>query len=205
MRRRAILTALSVWLLTGAIAAQAPGAPARPPAPAAAPAPAPAPNPPPFPAESRVAIINMSAVLNGSKLGQAGQQSLKATNDRWNTTLQGLATKVQAIQQELQAQQGTMAAAAYATRKAEGDKAQLELQDQQRQDQAEMQQLSEQLSNDFDAKVLPLIEALRKERNLWLIVDMADQASRGEHISVAAAHPGLDLSAEVIRRLDALK
>jgi len=193
-----------------AVARQAPaGAAQRPAAPAPAPstakppqtpaAPAAAPQPVPFPAEARIALINMGVILNGSKLGQGGQEVLKAANEKWLMTLQGLAARAQTLQKEYQSSVGTLSTAALATRKSELDKAQLELQYQQREREADMEQISQRLSTDFDSKVNPIIEAIRAERKLLMIFDIADMGS----ITVVASHPGLDLSAEVIRRLDA--
>ena len=55
----------------------------------------------------------------------------------------------------------------------------------------------EQLLQNFQAKVLPIVEDLRKEKGLWIIFALGDNSN------IAAAHAGLDLSWEVIKRLDA--
>ena len=212
MNCRAVMMAFCVLATATAAAAQTPaGTAQRPTAPAPAPAPATAkppqtpaapaaaPQPAPFPAEARIALINMGTILNGSKLGQGGQQVLQAANDKWLMTLQGLATRVQTLQKEYQSGVGTLSATALTTKKSELDKAQLELQYQQREREADMQQISQRLSDDFDSKVNPIIEAIRAERKLLMIFDITDMGS----ITVVASHPGLDLSAEVIKRLDA--
>jgi Skp family chaperone for outer membrane proteins len=185
-------------------AAERPAAPAAPASSSAKPpqtpaAPAAAPQPVPFPADARIAIINMATILNGSKLGQGGQAVLQAANDKWLMTLQALAARVQTLQKEYQSGAGTLSTSALTTKKSELDKAQLELQYQQRERDADMQQISQRLSDDFDSKVNPIIEAIRAERKLLMIFDLTDMGS----ITVVASHPGLDLSAEVIRRLDA--
>jgi Skp family chaperone for outer membrane proteins len=61
--------------------------------------------------------------------------------------------------------------------------------------QADLENLNKQLLADFEAKVLPIVEQVRAERNLWLIFT-ADTP-------IAAGHPGLNLSLEVIKKLDA--
>jgi len=141
----------------------------------------------------------MAKVLNGSKLGQGGQQVLKAANDKWTTTLQSLAARGQALQQEYQAGIATLSASALAAKKGEIDKAQLQLEYQQKERDADLQQVSQRLSDDFDSKVGPILDAIRAERKLWIIFDLSDMGG----LTIVGSHPGLDLSAEVIRRLDA--
>jgi len=142
----------------------------------------------------------MGKVLNGSKLGQAGQQVLKAANDKWTATLQAMAAQLQALQQQYQSGMATLSASALAAKKGEIDKAQLQLQYQQSERDADMQQVSQRLSDDFDSKVGPILDAIRAERKIWMLFDLSDM---GGGLTIVGSHPGLDLSAEVIRRLDA--
>jgi len=202
-----VMTGSALGAQTATTPAQRPTT-ASPPATAKPPQPPPAlpaskpvavPQPQPFPADARIGLIDMGKVLNGSRLGQAGQQVLKAASDKWTQTLQSLAGRVQNLQQAYQAGLGTLSASAVATRKGDLDKAQLELQYQQGERDADLQQISQRLSDDFGSQVDPIVSALQTERKIWLIFDLSDM----ESLTVVAAHPGLDLSAEVIRRLDA--
>jgi Skp family chaperone for outer membrane proteins len=63
--------------------------------------------------------------------------------------------------------------------------------------QVQIDQKNQELLQDFQAKVLPLVEEIRKEKGLWIIFAL------GENSNIAAAHAGLDLSAEIVKRLDA--
>ena len=45
--------------------------------------------------------------------------------------------------------------------------------------------------------MLPIVEEVRMERGLWIIFAL------GENSNIAAAHAGLDLSGEIVKRLDA--
>ena len=47
--------------------------------------------------------------------------------------------------------------------------------------------------------MLPIVEEIRNERGLWMIFAL------GESADIVAAHAGLDLTADVIKRLDAGK
>jgi len=60
--------------------------------------------------------------------------------------------------------------------------------------QAEMQDLNNELQAEFTKKVAPIIEEIAKEKGLYLVFT-ADSG-------FAYVHPGLNISDEVIKRLD---
>ncbi|MEO8484104.1 MAG: OmpH family outer membrane protein [Acidobacteriota bacterium] len=210
-----IATVLSLGLAVSAVSAQTPAAPAapRPTAPAAprpaAPAPqapaaqappvvAPTPVAAPFPADAKIAFINMQLIVGQSKLGKSGQDKMKELNDRKSGELATQNKQVQTLQQEIAAGQAVLSATVLAQKNAELDRITRETQFKQEQAQADVQALNDQLLEEFQAKVLPIIEQVRSEKNLWVIFSTGDAG-------VAAMHAGLDLSQEVIKRLDASK
>ena len=69
------------------------------------------------------------------------------------------------------------------------------------QQDAEVQrnQLQTELLESFQRAVLPIVEAIRNERGLWMIFQL------GESAAIVAAHAGLDLTGDVTKRLDAGK
>jgi Skp family chaperone for outer membrane proteins len=69
----------------------------------------------------------------------------------------------------------------------------------QQDSQVQVDQLQAQLLQGFQDKVLPIVEAIRKEKGLLIVFALGDNSN------IAAAHAGLDLSAEVVKRLDAVK
>lgn len=214
MTRVMIATVLSLGLTVSAVSAQTPAAPRpatqtpaapRPAVPApqapAAPAPAvPAPTPvaAPFPADAKIAFINMQLIVGQSRLGKSGQDKMKELNDRKSGELAAQNKQVQTLQQEIAAGQAVLSATVLAQKNAELDRLTRETQFKQEQAQADVQALNDQLLEEFQAKVLPIIEQVRAEKNLWVIFSTGDAG-------VAAMHAGLDLSQEVIKRLDASK
>jgi len=78
------------------------------------------------------------------------------------------------------------------------EKQERELQFAQQDAQNELGQLQQDLLEDFQVRLNPILEAIRKERGLHMIFSAADAG-------LAAADAGLNLSAEVIKRLDAAK
>jgi len=66
----------------------------------------------------------------------------------------------------------------------------------QQEAQAEVQKLQAELQNDFQKKLFPILQRLAQEKHLSMLMSSADAG-------VIWAEPGLDLTAEAIKRLDA--
>ena len=152
----------------------------------------------PFPPEAKVAFIDLQVVVRDSKLGKQGQEAMKVLNDKL-----GAAARRQ--------EQGNPGAAGKDEDAAErGERCRVQRHGQGARADAAAKRSScsrtrrcrsirrtQELLADFQAKVLPLVEELRKEKGLWIIFAL------GENSNIAAAHAGLDLSAEIVKRLDA--
>ena len=188
---------------SGAPAQQPPPAPApKPAAPAQAPQP-PAP-PPPFPAGAKIAFVNMQLVVAESKLGKAGQDRMKKLHDDNQAKLAQLAKTIQDQQTKINTQSGAVSDSALQTMRRDLDRMQLDAQAAQQKSNADEQNLNEDLLTDFSQKAMPVIEALRVEKDLWVILGVTDVGENGGgQLIVASANPGLDLSMEVVKRLDA--
>ena len=199
---------LGALILSGTAGAQAPATqkPAAPAAPApqapatakpapATPTPAPPPAPVPFPADAKVGFVDMQYVISESKLGKAGLEKIQALSAKQNSERTARATEIQKLQQELQAGANVLTPAVINEKSADLEKKTREAQFLAQSQQADLDALNKQLLGDFESKVLPVVEQIRAERGLWLIFT-ADTP-------IAAGHPGLNLSLEVIKRLDA--
>ena len=62
--------------------------------------------------------------------------------------------------------------------------------------QAEVTELQTELQNEFQKKLFPILQQLAKEKDLHVLLSAADAG-------VIWWEPGIDLTAEAIRRLDA--
>jgi outer membrane protein len=202
-----IALALSALLVAGSAAAQTTTPPPtltpKPPAttPQATPKPTPTvtPKPPtePWPAGAMVAYVDLQVVVGQSKLGQAGHDQMTALNDKLAAALTTKNKEIQALQDKIKAQQNLVADAILQGLARDLDKMQRDAQYMAQDSQVQINQLNEQLLKNFQDKVLPIVEEIRKEKGLWIIFALGDNSN------VAAAHAGLDLSFEVIKRLDA--
>ncbi len=207
MTRRVIVTTL-VMLVVGTAApalafAQTP--PPQTPPPAQTPKPVPAlpvtqPTPPPvavpFPADSKFAFVNMQVLLSESKLGKAGLAEMKTLTDKQQADIQLKVNAATLLQTKIQQQGTVVTPAALQQMNSDLEKAQRDLQYARNEAQAQADELNQKLLSDFQEKVLPIIDALGKEKALYAVFSVQDAG-------VAYIHPGLDLTGEVIKRLDA--
>jgi Skp family chaperone for outer membrane proteins len=164
----------------------------------ATPAATPAPTPVPFPPEAKIAYIDLQAIVQASKLGKKGRDAMQALNDKLAAELAGKNKEIQALQDKMKTQQGVVSEAVYNNMVKDLDRMQREAQFKQQDAQAQVESLNEELLKSFRDQVLPIVDKLREEKGLWIIFALGDNSN------IAAAHVGLDLSSEVVKRLDAI-
>jgi outer membrane protein len=191
MRLLAIILALSITLAAGETYAQAPA-----PAPAtqkpAAPAPAPstqkpaAPAPPPAPRFQdglKYAFVNLQAVASQSNEGKAAAEKLKAFQDQKTRELQDKQKTLQAAQQKLDSGGSVLSDAARTQLQSDIDRHQ------------DVQNLAQQVEEDFTRKVLPIVSKVAQEKQVHFVFN-ANQSG------LIWAEPGMDLTAEVISAMN---
>jgi outer membrane protein len=171
-------------------AVRAQQAPAQP-APAAA-----QPQPRPFPEGSKFAYIDIQRVAAESNEGKASTAKVQALNQKKVAELNDLNKKLQADQQKLQSQGAMLNDAARAELGRAIERQTKELERSQQDAQEEVQQLQADLQNTFQAKLYPVIQQVVVEKGIQILFSQRDAG-------IVFADPGLDLTAEVIRRFDA--
>ena len=168
-------------------------------APAAAPAAQAAPQPPaPFPQGAKFAYVNLQGIAQLSVEGKASSAKVqKLTQDKQKEGETKVRT-LQANQQKLQTSGNLLSDAARA--QLEKDVAQQTREGERfEQDaQAEINELTQELQNDFNKKLFPILDQLAKEKGLQMLFSAMDAG-------LVWADPGLDLTTEAVKRLDALK
>jgi outer membrane protein len=206
MRVVIAVASLAIALSAAPVFAQAaaqpkPAQPAQTPAqpPAAAPAPAPAPQPPaPFPAGAKIAFFDPRIVFQNSKEGQALLQRVKTLTDKKQTENNDRQKKLAADQQKLQTSGSMLNDAAKAQLEKDIEKQQVDMQRFQQDAQAEINELQQQVQNDFVKKLQPIVDKIAAEKGLHLLFNSAEAG-------LAWAAPGLDLTPEVIKAIDGPK
>jgi outer membrane protein len=151
--------------------------------------------PAPFPAGAKIAFINPQRIFQESTDGKAALTRVQALTQKKQTENTARQKTLQDNQQKLQASGSVMSDAARGQLEKEIEKQQLDLQRFQQDAQAEIQELQNEVQGDFARKVQPLIDQLAKDKGLQLVFNVADAG-------FAWVDPGLDLTTEIIKKLD---
>jgi Skp family chaperone for outer membrane proteins len=175
-----------------ATATPAPQVPAQP-----APTPIPAQPPAPFPAGAKIAFFNPQAVFQASADGRAAVTRVNALIQKKQTENADKAKLLQGNQQKLQTSGSVMNEAARVQLEKEIEKQTKDAERFQQDAQAEINELQQEVQNDFVKKLSPIVEQLAVEKGLHLVFNASESG-------IAWAAPGLDLTADVIKKLDAL-
>lgn len=198
---RSVAIAASLMLVTSVAPgfAQAPARPAPAPAAPAAQAPAaPAPAPAvivPFPAGAKIGIINLQLVAQLSVEGKTATAKIQALIQRKQTEGAAKTKQLQDNQTKLDQSGALMNEAARTQLQKDIERQTLEGQRFEQDAQAEVNELQTSLQNDFQKKLFPILEALRKEKDLHVLLSAQESG-------VIVVEPGIDLTNEAVKRLD---
>ena len=152
--------------------------------------------PAPFPQDSKIAFVDINAVAANSTAGREASTKLKALQDKKLAEINDKNKQLQATQQKLNTGGSVLNDSARAQLEKDVDRMQRDIQFTQQNAQAEYNELQEDLRNDFQKRLMPIIDALATEKGLYAIFSVGDAGAM-------YVHPGLDLTAEVVKRLDA--
>jgi Skp family chaperone for outer membrane proteins len=100
-------------------------------------------------------------------------------------------------QAKLQTSGGIMSEAARAQLEKDIERMNVEGQRFQQDAQAEINELSQQLQNEFQQKLFPVLEQISKEKGIQVLLSAADAG-------VVWAEAGLDLTLDTVRKLDTM-
>jgi len=203
MKGAAIAASLAVVLSAAPVFAQAAGQAPRPAAPAPAPpaaaqpAPAPSTPPPPFPAGAKIAFVNLQQVANLSGEGKISTGKVQALMAKKQTEAQTKSKALADAQAKLQSSGGILSDGARAQLEKDIERMNVEGQRFQQDAQAEINELSQQLQNEFQQKLFPVLEQVSKEKGIQVLLSAADAG-------VVWAEAGLDLTLDAVKKLDAM-
>lgn len=210
MRLKTVFAAAVAVAVTAAPAMAQTTPPAQPPVkpPATTPTtPAPAPTPPapapgeaprPYPEGAKIAYVDLQAVASGSVEGKAATSRLQELEKKKVAEITEKNKALESARTKQQTSSGIMNDSARLALEKEVDKLQRELQYMQQEAQAERNQLQSELQVEFQRKLNPILEQIGKEKGLHMLVDIQNSGA-------VWVDTGLDLTSEVIKRLDANK
>jgi outer membrane protein len=211
LRNLMVASAVSVLMIGSALAqtppakppAQTPPATATPPAQTPAPAvPAPKPAaaeaPRPYPEGAKVAYVDIQAIAANSVEGKAASGRIQELQKKKVAEITEKNKQLEAAKTKQQTSAGIMNDSARLSLEKEVDKLQREVQFLQQEAQSDAQALQAELQVDFQRKLNPVLEQIGKEKGLHMLVDITNSGA-------VWVDTGLDLTNEVIKRLDANK
>jgi outer membrane protein len=167
------------------------------PAPTPTPAPtAPAPAPRPFPEGAKIAFVVLQRIVNESAEGKAASGQIQALQQKKANELTAKQKQLQDIQQKLEKEGSVMSATAQGDLQKQAERLQVEIQRFTQDAQQEIQDLQNQLQSQFQQKIDPILAQVGQEKGLQFIFNGPDSG-------LVWADAGLDISADVIKRMDA--
>jgi outer membrane protein len=201
--QKMMLAIAVVALPAGSAWAQTPPTPAPPatqkPAeqpPAATPPPAAAPRP--FPEGAKVAYIDLQYIASNSAEGKAATAKIQEYAKKKTAELEGKQKALEAARQKLLQGGTVLSDSARSQMEKDIEKMARELQYAQQEAQSEQQSLTQDLQNDFQTRLNPIIDQVANEKGLHLVLSIADSGA-------VWVNTGLNISAEVMKRLDSAK
>jgi len=197
MRSAAIAASLVLLLSSAPVFAQAAAQPRpTPPAAAAPAAPLPPPTTAPFPQGAKVGLVNLQQIAALSADGKVATAKVQALIQKKQQEGQQKSKTLQENQQKLEQGGALMNDAARAALQKDIDRQQLEGQRFEQDAQAEVNELQTELQGEFQKKLFPILQQMAQERSLHVLLSAADTGA-------IWWEPGIDLTAEAIKRLDA--
>jgi outer membrane protein len=140
--------------------------------------------------------INLNYVAANSKFGKAALARIETANKQKTGEADVKLAALTKQQSELQQQTSTMSDRARADLQRAFDRSRLEF-DRFREDaQAELRVMQTEFETQFRQKVTPLVDQLSRERGYSFVFGL-------EHPIIAWYHPDVDISDEIVKRLDA--
>ena len=186
-----------VVVLAAAVPAFAQGAAAPPTQPSQ-----PVPVQAPLPTGARIGFVNLQVVFSESNAGKQGQERWRVLNDKLFAGLAARNKEIQGLTEKIQTQKSIVGDAVLKQWNLDLARLQREAQFAQQEAQLQSDQLQQDVLADFERLILPVINSLRVEKKLDAVLAVQGESGGLTLLSVDA---GLDLSVEVVKRLNASK
>jgi outer membrane protein len=160
-------------------------------------APPPTQPPAPFPQGAKIGFVNFQRVVSESVDGKASSSKIQVLSKKKQDEGTTKAQQLKANQDKLAASGSVMSEAARSQLEKEIERQQVEAQRFQQDAQAELNELQQELQAEFIRKVTPILQQVATEKGLHALFN-------AQEAGFAWVDPGLDLTTEVIKKLDAV-
>ena len=149
----------------------------------------------PFPVGFKVAFMNPDRIVVESALGKASTAKMTALRAQKLAELNTRNQELESARQKL-ASGSLLSDAARTSAQKSIDRLQVELQRAQQDAEAAVQELQQQINADFDRALTPVVEQVALDKGLYILL-------RVDTGTIAWADPSLDITGDIIKRLDA--
>ena len=160
------------------------------------PAPAQPPAPKPFPQGAKVAYVVLQRIANESADGRVATTRIQALQQKKAAELTEKNKQLTGLQQKLEKEGAVMSATAAADLQKQVEKLTVEVQRFTQDAQAEVQELQQQLQQEFQQRLEPVLAQVAQDMGLQFVFN-------GPDAGLVWADSALDISSEVIKKLDA--
>jgi len=150
-----------------------------------------------FPAGAKIAYIDFQRVAQESIDGQSFSAKINALVTKKQAEGGEKAKQLQLNQQKLAQSGAVMSDAARGQLEKDIERQTREGERFQQDAQAEINELQQELQLDFQKKILPIVQQVREEKSLQILFSRADAG-------IVSWDPGIDLTSDVIKKLDAI-
>lgn len=147
---------------------------------------------------SKLGVVNSQDILDKSVEGQRVITQLQAADKKYTESLTRMDEQIKQLQNRLSAQQLTLTADAVAGLQTDIQKKQTERQRTAEDAARAMRELQARSLDQIQSEIMPIIEQLRKEMSLDVVLDVGKSG-------LVFMSPAIDLTAEILRRYNALK
>ncbi len=146
----------------------------------------------------RIGAVNLAYIARTSKIGKSELAKIEDAGRRKAAEIDGKAAELQKQQADLQKTSIGLSPRAVADLQRTFDKSRVELQRFQQDAQDEMAAMQTKFELDFRARLAPVIDEISKEKGLHFVFGL-------EEAAIVWWSPSVDISDEVVKRLDAGK
>ena len=145
----------------------------------------------------RIAAVNLSYVAQSSQAGKAGLAQIEELGKKKEAEAAMKAAEIEQQRYELQQRGSMMSERARADLQKAFEKGRIDFQRFQQDAQAELQGMQRQFEVEFRMKLMPVLDQISKERGLHFVFGLEQSPM------IVWWNPSLDISDEIVRRLDA--
>ena len=155
-----------------------------------------------FRADSKVGFVDLQRIFNESAYGKQGIAKIGTLQKTLADGLTARSREIQTLSEKIKTQQTIVAPAVWLEWNGDLQRMQREAQFAEQEANMQVEQLQQRLLANFEAMVRPVIESVRTEKNLWAIFAVQPVQDGAGTLSLIAADPAIDLSAEVVALLN---